>query len=95
MTSLPDRQLKVSTTFLGGRPYDLINNRAILEALFAVETHDWKQAATLVDDSKAFPYASIRTYWARAIGAARTGDVVAARLMTTTFKRYIRLQRWP
>lgn len=64
----------------GARAYDIINYRAILEALHAIETHDWKQAAALGDDPKAFPYASMRTYWARAIGAARTGDVSAARL---------------
>lgn len=63
----------------GARRYDVINNQAILQALYAVETHDWKQAAALADDPSAFPYASIRTYWARAIGAARTGDIAGAR----------------
>lgn len=63
----------------GATATDVINNRAILEALFAVETHDWKQAATLISEPGVFPYARIRTYWARAIGAARSGDVVSAR----------------
>jgi tetratricopeptide (TPR) repeat protein len=58
---------------------DVINNRAILEALYAVETHDWKEAATLTPEPGAFPYARVRTYWARAIGAARTGDLSSAR----------------
>src|SRR4029077_9581841 len=58
---------------------DIINNRAIFEALYAVETHDWKQAAVLVSEPGAFPYARVRTYWARAIGAARTGDILSAR----------------
>jgi tetratricopeptide (TPR) repeat protein len=58
---------------------DIINNRAIFEALYAVETHDWRQAAGLVSDPAAFPYARVRTYWARAIGAARSGDILSAR----------------
>jgi tetratricopeptide (TPR) repeat protein len=63
----------------GATANDVINNRAILEALYAVETHDWKRAATLDSEPAAFPYARVRTYWARAIGAARTGDVSSAR----------------
>ena len=63
----------------GATANDVINNQAILEALYAAETHDWKQAAALAADPGAFPYARMRTYWARAIGAARTGDVVSAR----------------
>jgi hypothetical protein len=63
----------------GARPNDAINNHAILEALYAVERHDWKHAAGLTSEPAAFPYARIRTYWARAIGAARTGDISAAR----------------
>lgn len=63
----------------GATANDVINNQAILEALYAVETHDWKQAATLTSEPGVFPYARVRTYWARAIGAARTSDVVSAR----------------
>lgn len=63
----------------GATANDVINNEAILGALYAVETHDWKQAATLPSQPGTFPYARMRTYWARAIGAARTGDVVSAR----------------
>lgn len=63
----------------GAAANDVINNQAILEALYAVETHDWKQAATLTSERGVFPYARVRTYWARAIGAARSGDVLSAR----------------
>lgn len=63
----------------GATANDVINNQAIFEALYAVEIHDWKQAAALVSQPGVFPYARMRTYWARAIGAARTGDVVSAR----------------
>jgi tetratricopeptide (TPR) repeat protein len=63
----------------GARSNDVVNNSAILEALYAVETHDWQQAATLPSQPSAFPFARLRTYWARAIGAARSGDIIAAR----------------
>jgi tetratricopeptide (TPR) repeat protein len=63
----------------GATANDIVNNQAILDALYTVETHDWKQAAGLASTPGAFPYARMRTYWARAIGAARSGDVLAAR----------------
>ncbi len=63
----------------GATASDVANNSAILEALHAVETHQWKQAATLTMRPDAFPYAKVRTFWARAIGAARTGDIASAR----------------
>jgi tetratricopeptide (TPR) repeat protein len=63
----------------GATANDVINNQAILESLYAVETHDWKQAAALPSEPGVFPYARMRTYWARAIGAAHIGDVVLAR----------------
>jgi hypothetical protein len=63
----------------GATAADGVNNAAIFEALYAVETHQWKRAATLATDPAAFPYARLRTFWARAIGAARTGDIAAAR----------------
>jgi tetratricopeptide (TPR) repeat protein len=63
----------------GARTNDVINNHAILEALYTVETHDWQQAAALPSEPGAFPYARIRIYWARAIGAARSGDIASAR----------------
>jgi hypothetical protein len=66
-------------TVPGATVADVINNSAIFEALYAVETQQWKRAATLTADPAAFPYARVRTFWARAIGAARTGDVLSAR----------------
>jgi tetratricopeptide (TPR) repeat protein len=63
----------------GATANGIANNLAILEALYAVETHDWKQAAILTLRPNAFPFAKLRTFWARAIGAARTGDIVSAR----------------
>jgi tetratricopeptide (TPR) repeat protein len=66
-------------TVPGATANGIANNLAIFEALYTVETHEWKQAATLTVRPAAFPYAKLRTYWARAIGAARTGDIKAAR----------------
>lgn len=57
----------------------IANNLSILESLYAVETHDWKQAASLALRPGVFPYARLRVFWARSIGAARTGDVTSAR----------------
>ncbi|HEV2986917.1 MAG TPA: hypothetical protein VG759_00640 [Candidatus Angelobacter sp.] len=61
------------------RSKDVVNDSAILDALYAVETHDWRRATNLAPPPSAFPYAKIRTFWARAIGAARTGNIVEAR----------------
>ncbi len=63
----------------GATANSVANNLAIFEALYTVETHEWKQSATLTLQPTAFPYAKLRTYWARAIGAARTGDIASAR----------------
>ena len=62
----------------GATKADIVNNVAISEALTAVETHQWQKAASLVEELSAFPYARVRIYWARAIGAARKGDLVSA-----------------
>ncbi len=62
---------------VGASEEDKADNRAILAARTALELHRWKEAADL-------PLPAIRkewldtTYWARAIGAARSGDVAGA-----------------
>jgi tetratricopeptide (TPR) repeat protein len=63
----------------GATANDIVNNLSIFEALHTVETHQWQQAAILTPRAGAFPYARMRTFWARAIGAARSGDVLSAR----------------
>lgn len=63
----------------GATAIDIINNQSVLEALYAVETHTWEKAAALPDDPGELPYARMRTYWARAIGAAHQGDLLSAR----------------
>jgi hypothetical protein len=62
---------------VGASEEDKAYDRAYLAARTALELHRWKEAAAL-------PAPAIRknwqdtTYWARAIGAARSGDVTAA-----------------
>jgi len=56
-----------------------LNHRALLEARNALELHRWKEAAELkVPDSVRELWLDA-TYWARAIGAARRGDVAGAK----------------
>jgi len=62
---------------VGASEEDKADNRANLAARTALELHRWREAADL-------PLPAIRkqwldtTYWARAIGAARSGDIVGA-----------------
>ena len=53
--------------------------RAAIPARYAVERDQWREAAALADpaDSK-FPYTGAMTLFARAVGAARSGDITAA-----------------
>ncbi|MFL6571296.1 MAG: hypothetical protein ACJ8G4_06045, partial [Burkholderiales bacterium] len=45
----------------------------------AMERGDWKMAAQLKPQASKWPYADAMTHFARAIGAARSGDAAAAR----------------
>jgi tetratricopeptide (TPR) repeat protein len=52
---------------------EIDDNQAVFRARYALETHNWKMAAQLQSTST-----SPVTWWARAIGAARLGDVAEA-----------------
>jgi tetratricopeptide (TPR) repeat protein len=52
-------------------------HRAAVDARNAIELHRWKEAASLQVPERR--RSQDTTYWARAIGAARSGDVVSAR----------------
>jgi tetratricopeptide (TPR) repeat protein len=54
------------------------NHRAIIDVRNAMELHQWKEAASVEVPAVRSTWQD-STYWARAIGAARSGDVVAAR----------------
>src|SRR5437879_13125037 len=53
--------------------------RAHFPAMYALETHDWKNAEALAPPAGAEPYNQAITYWARAIGAGHLRDAAAAR----------------
>ena len=51
---------------------------AAIPARYALERQDWKQAAQLAPRETPFPYTYAMTWFARGLGAARTGEVAAA-----------------
>jgi tetratricopeptide (TPR) repeat protein len=51
---------------------------AAMPARFAIERDDWRQAAGLPAVPSNYPFADALTYFARALGAARSGDPAAA-----------------
>jgi len=51
---------------------------AAVPARFALERQAWKEAAALEPRGSQFPQAEAITYFARAIGSARSGDLTAA-----------------
>ncbi|HEV2423211.1 MAG TPA: hypothetical protein VGZ29_00135 [Terriglobia bacterium] len=59
---------------IGITPEELAGEQASFGARYALETHDWKMAAGLDPSSNAEV-----TWWARAIGAARRGNVSEAK----------------
>jgi hypothetical protein len=51
---------------------------AAIPARYALERNAWKEAAALTPRETAFPYADAVTHFARALGAARSGNPAAA-----------------
>jgi len=52
--------------------------QSAMPARYAVERGDWKQAAALMPSPSQWPFTVALTYYARALGAARSGDPAAA-----------------
>ena len=52
---------------------------ASIPARWVLERRSWREAAALEPKASAFPYAEAMTYFARALGASRTGDLSRAR----------------
>ena len=52
---------------------------AAIPARWALERGAWGEAAALEPTASAYPYAEAMTYFARALGSARTGDMARAR----------------
>ncbi|HEV2381985.1 MAG TPA: hypothetical protein VG206_19620 [Terriglobia bacterium] len=70
----------------GASAEQIANHQAVFRARYALETHAWKLAAALelpIGPAEDCPdcrlSAQDTTWWARAIGAARSGDVAGAR----------------
>jgi tetratricopeptide (TPR) repeat protein len=59
---------------------------AAVPARFALERQAWKEAAVLEPRGSQFPQAEAITYFARAIGAARSGDIASAEQAITKLK---------
>src|SRR6185437_5968602 len=62
----------------GAKPEDIADHQATFAAVNAIELHRWKEAASLAIPKESPTWQDV-TYWARAIGAARSGDVNRAR----------------
>jgi len=59
---------------------------AAIPARWALERGAWAEAAKLEPHPSALPYADALTYFARALGAARSGDVATARSAIATLQ---------
>ncbi|HEX8212231.1 MAG TPA: hypothetical protein VF584_18795 [Longimicrobium sp.] len=51
---------------------------AAIPARWALERRAWREAAALRPSATAYPYTEAMTYFARSLGASRTGDLAAA-----------------
>lgn len=71
----------IATADRGDRPATLGNYtaRAAMPARYVLERGDWKATAALTPTASAFPQADSLSYFARGIGAARSGDVAGAK----------------
>lgn len=64
----------------GDSASDLAQIQALFQATYLVETHQWKKAAALsMPAGDTYPRDREVIYWARILGAARSGDVAGAR----------------
>jgi hypothetical protein len=81
LDSVPDLLSRFSTNPTGSAapPAAGAFAAAAIPARWALERRAWAEAARLEPHPSALPYADALTYFARALGAARTGDAAAAR----------------
>ncbi|WP_424631305.1 tetratricopeptide repeat protein [Bradyrhizobium sp. SYSU BS000235] len=69
----------VEATQFGPDAFAAAYAHAASPARYAMEREDWKGAANLAIQSSKFPHVMAVTYFARAIGAARSGDTDSAK----------------
>jgi tetratricopeptide (TPR) repeat protein len=77
----PAKQLRDDSNAIQKLGIDLLGGYtglAAIPARFALERQAWKEAAVLEPRGGQFPQAQAITYFARAIGSARSGDLAAA-----------------
>jgi hypothetical protein len=81
LDSLPDINARFNPDAIGGAAPGSagIFALAAIPARYALERRAWAEAATLEPHSSRIPYADALTYFARALGAAHTGDLATAR----------------
>jgi tetratricopeptide (TPR) repeat protein len=67
-------------TVPGASRAELAEDRSFLQRTYELETHEWKNAATLaLPPGDNYPGDRVGIYWTRTIGAARTADAAGAR----------------
>jgi tetratricopeptide (TPR) repeat protein len=81
LDSLPEVKARFNPDAVGsGAPgFAGVFALAAIPARYALERGAWAEAATLVPQPSRYLYADSLTYFARALGAARTGDAASAR----------------
>ncbi len=75
------KQVRDDSNAIQKLPFDFLGSStglAAIPARFALERQAWKEAAVLEPRGSKFPQAEAITYFARAMGAARSGDLAAA-----------------
>ena len=81
LSRVPGVVAKLDVNAMGGAAPGVagIYARNAIAARYALERGAWSEAASLEVVPTAFPYADAITHFARALGAARSGNLVAAR----------------
>src|SRR5277367_1163231 len=75
----------------GAKPENIANHQAMFAAVNAVELHRWKEAASLDIPDERLIWQDA-TYWARAIGSARSGDLSGARAASQKLAEVMKAQ---
>jgi hypothetical protein len=82
------RVISEISTIPGDGRMDLIENQALFQATYDLETHQWKNAAGLaLPAGDNYPRDEVEIYWTHAVGSARSGDPASARKDFRRLKR--------
>ena len=71
----------------GASDADRAGREADFRARYEIELHHWQEASALQAPENTRPGWQVTTWWARAVGAARSGDAAAARQDLATLNR--------